>query len=121
MAPTTFREHVHCSRCGKRCSGVDPELGLVVRAWVECPECLEKSEGNSAKSDGNSSRPIPQRLHEAIQRVIRETRGFNERKQEAWCQVCNCRDGIRLHDPDCCIYELYGAWEEAIGVASKAV
>jgi hypothetical protein len=36
----TFVEHVHCSRCGTRCSGVDPELGLVVRAWVECPECL---------------------------------------------------------------------------------
>lgn len=48
-------EHVHCSKCGKRCSGIDPELGLVVRAWVECPECLEKSEGNSAKSEGNSS------------------------------------------------------------------
>jgi hypothetical protein len=40
----TFVEHVHCNRCGKRCSGVDPELGLVVRAWVECPECLEQSE-----------------------------------------------------------------------------
>lgn len=37
----TYVEHVHCSRCGKRCSGVDPELGLVVRAWVECPDCLE--------------------------------------------------------------------------------
>jgi hypothetical protein len=52
----TFVEHVHCLRCGKRCSGVDPELGLVVRAWVECPECLEKSEGNSAKSEGTSPR-----------------------------------------------------------------
>ena len=50
---TRFMEHVHCMRCGKRCSGVDPELGLVVRAWVECPECLEKSEGNFLKSEGN--------------------------------------------------------------------
>lgn len=41
---TTFVEHVHCSRCGKRCSGIDPELGLIVRAWVECPECLEQHE-----------------------------------------------------------------------------
>ena len=41
MTPT-YVEHVHCSRCGTRCSGVDPELGLVVRAWVECPECLER-------------------------------------------------------------------------------
>ena len=32
--------HVHCSRCGKQCSGVDPELGLVGRAYVQCPECL---------------------------------------------------------------------------------
>jgi hypothetical protein len=43
----SYVEHVHCSCCGKRCSGVDPELGLVVRAWVECPECLEKSHGQS--------------------------------------------------------------------------
>lgn len=34
-------EHVRCSRCGTCVSGHDPELGLVVRAWVECPECLE--------------------------------------------------------------------------------
>lgn len=40
MAPR-YAEHVRCSRCGTRCSGVDPELGLVVRAWVECPECLQ--------------------------------------------------------------------------------
>lgn len=36
-----FQEHVRCNRCGKRVSGVDPELGIVVRAWVQCPECLE--------------------------------------------------------------------------------
>lgn len=35
--------YVHCSRCGKRCS---PDLRsvagehIVVRAWVECPECI---------------------------------------------------------------------------------
>lgn len=43
MSPT-YVEHVHCSRCGTRCSGVDPELGLVVRAYVECPECLVQDE-----------------------------------------------------------------------------
>lgn len=37
----TYLTHVHCSRCGKSVSGHDPEMGLVVRAWVECPECLD--------------------------------------------------------------------------------
>jgi hypothetical protein len=32
--------HVHCSTCGRRCSGFDPALGLVVRAFVQCPECI---------------------------------------------------------------------------------
>jgi len=41
---TVYREHVSCLACGKRVSGVDPELGLVVRAWVECPECLEAAD-----------------------------------------------------------------------------
>ena len=64
----------------------------------------------------NSSVPIPPRLQTAIQRVIRETRGFNERKQEAWCQVCRYKDPLseKLHDPECPIYELHGAWEEAL-------
>jgi hypothetical protein len=108
----TFVKYVHCSRCGKRCSGVDPELGLVVRAWVECPECLETLSAEAA-ARGN----LPQRLHAAIQRVIRETRGFNERKQEAWCTVCRNRDQHRLHNPECSIYELHGAWEEALAAA----
>jgi hypothetical protein len=42
-----YAEHVRRSRCGTRCSGVDPELGLVVRAWVECPECLAQPDGSS--------------------------------------------------------------------------
>ena len=36
--------HVRCSRCGKRVSPdvkVKGNYGLVVRAWVECPECIE--------------------------------------------------------------------------------
>lgn len=36
-------EHVACSRCGKRVSNqvvVPGEDGLVVRAYVECPECI---------------------------------------------------------------------------------
>lgn len=46
-----FVEHAHCNRCGKRVSGVDPELGLVVRAWVECPECIEKLYGDPLNND----------------------------------------------------------------------
>lgn len=33
---------VHCSKCGKRVSNEVPE-DLVVRAWIECPECIESS------------------------------------------------------------------------------
>lgn len=47
----TYLEHVHCSRCGKRVSGVDPEMGLVVRAWVQCPECLEATSENQPDRD----------------------------------------------------------------------
>lgn len=39
-----YVEHVHCSSCGKRVSGVDPEMGLVVRAYVQCPECIERDD-----------------------------------------------------------------------------
>ena len=46
--------------------------------------------------------------------MIRGTRHFHERKQEVSCTVCRDRDPNRLHDPDCPIYELHGAWEEAL-------
>jgi hypothetical protein len=42
------QEHVRCSRCGTRCSGHDPELGLVVRAYVQCVTCLESDEAGGA-------------------------------------------------------------------------
>ena len=65
---------------------------------------------------------IPARLHAAIQSVIRDTRNFNERKQELSCRLCRYKDpiGLKLHDPDCAIYELHGAWEEAIAVPAGA-
>lgn len=47
MKAAVYVEHAHCNRCGKRVSGFDPELGLVVRAWVECPECLEQTTPDS--------------------------------------------------------------------------
>lgn len=42
-APRTGRgvsDYVRCSRCGRRCSR-DVPGELVVRAWIECPECIE--------------------------------------------------------------------------------
>ena len=42
--------HLHCMSCGKRVStgfvpvATDtPDKGLVIRAYIECPECMEKS------------------------------------------------------------------------------
>jgi len=32
---------IKCSRCGKGVSSLVPD-GVILRAWVECPECLEK-------------------------------------------------------------------------------
>ena len=40
--------YLHCNECGKQVSsGFVPAViegfeGLVVRAWIECPECIEK-------------------------------------------------------------------------------
>jgi hypothetical protein len=38
--------HVKCSRCGGRCSQdlLVSELPILIRAFVECPECIEKHE-----------------------------------------------------------------------------
>lgn len=34
-------DYVTCSKCGKQCSNKTGQE-LIVRAWVECPECIEK-------------------------------------------------------------------------------
>ena len=41
--------YLHCHSCGKRVSTGyvpvptdTPDKGLIVRAWIECPECIEK-------------------------------------------------------------------------------
>ena len=39
MPDDTYR--VRCSRCGKSVSSPLP-VAVIVRAWVECPECLEQ-------------------------------------------------------------------------------
>jgi hypothetical protein len=49
---TTFASkinYLHCHNCGKQVSTGyipvptdTPDKGLIVRAWIECPECIEK-------------------------------------------------------------------------------
>jgi len=36
-------KYVKCSVCGKRCSADLPVDDLTIRAFIECPECLNKS------------------------------------------------------------------------------
>lgn len=40
---------LHCNKCGKQVSTgfipiptETPDKGIIVRAWIECPECMEK-------------------------------------------------------------------------------
>jgi hypothetical protein len=61
---------------------------------------------------------IPHRLHKAIELVIGRFLDFNEWKQETWCRVCRYK-GKALHDPDCPIYELHCAWDEALSPAAR--
>lgn len=42
---------LHCNSCGKCVSTGfipvptdTPDKGLIVRAWIECPECIEKNQ-----------------------------------------------------------------------------
>lgn len=44
-----------CNNCGKQVSSGfvpimtdTPDHGLVVRAWIECPECIEKRSENKS-------------------------------------------------------------------------
>ncbi len=45
------RGAVHCSKCGKRVSNQVVEE-LVIRAWVECPECIEKGQNKNLQVAG---------------------------------------------------------------------
>lgn len=113
-------------RSGREAVLLSALKGVVRVADRQTPEfdvaraAIKASEAALADPPVPSSGPsfaaqFPQ-LHAAIQCVIRETRGFSERKQEAWCQICRYEDplGTRLHDPNCSIYELHGAWENAL-------
>lgn len=71
--PPPVTDHVQCSRCGKRCSNEVAVLSrgpLVVRAWVECPECIRKH-----ADDG------PSRMRDLV--------------DEPWCLTCQ-----NTHIPD---------------------
>lgn len=41
-------EHIRCSRCGSEVSSPVPD-GTLVRAWVECPECVAKNSQHKEK------------------------------------------------------------------------
>lgn len=50
-------KHLHCNSCGKQVSTGfipiptdTPDRGIIVRAWIECPECLEKKEKSEVES-----------------------------------------------------------------------
>ena len=50
---TSHIEYLHCMSCGKQVSTGfvpvptdTPDKGIIVRAWVECPECIEKKGKN---------------------------------------------------------------------------
>ncbi len=42
---------IHCSNCGKTVSTPVP-TGTVIRAWIECPECLEASAKDASAGEG---------------------------------------------------------------------
>ncbi len=44
-------EHLNCSKCGKKVSTTfTPHEMFILRAWVECPECIEANEPKPAQS-----------------------------------------------------------------------
>jgi hypothetical protein len=120
-----------CETCQRRIGLIDEAFRSHVDRQTKDAGAtkVEGSQGESAQN--SSSRPVgslPQerdetlwqqtRLLAAIQAVIRDTRDFNEKKQEVFCRWCRYR-GAKLHHPDCCIYELHGAMEEAFGKSSS--
>ena len=44
--------HVSCTKCVKRVSN-DVVGDLIIRAYVECPECVESGECESSDSESN--------------------------------------------------------------------
>ena len=49
---------VHCSKCGKQVSNaIDVDHELFIRAWIECPECIDKQSA------------IDSRLKEAVEEI----------------------------------------------------
>lgn len=53
QVPYPAQERIWCMHCGKSVSSPVP-AGTVVRAWVECPECIEKKPTPPASSGGAS-------------------------------------------------------------------
>lgn len=51
-------ERIHCARCGKAVSSPVPKP-TIVRAWVECPECIETTATVTALLEGTKPQTIP--------------------------------------------------------------
>lgn len=41
---------IYCSRCGASVSSEVPD-NTIIRAWVECPECIEKERDNEQENN----------------------------------------------------------------------
>jgi DNA-directed RNA polymerase subunit RPC12/RpoP len=74
---------LYCSACGKQVSTAffpvpteTPDRGIIVRAWIACPECVEK-EGTAEAAALTTKDAEIASLHEQIQRL--RNRGHNYR------------------------------------------
>ena len=67
---------IRCCRCGEPASSEVPD-GTIVRAWVECPECVEKYD----KEEKKMGKPMERsKAHHALKCVVLaldEIRGRN--------------------------------------------
>jgi len=73
--------NVHCSRCGKKVSGIDLTLPtqnkLIVRAFIECPECVQKNEPIRTLKEGKAGKV--QEIKDTIDDLIKEALEFRQK------------------------------------------
>jgi hypothetical protein len=129
MELTHYGSHRH-TECGLNDTDrtlKDSDLLTLRPVDVTCPTCrgwlplvapVEKSEGNSAKSEGNSPPKCDQcdEMRACFEVLYGTLVDFNERKQEFFCKVCRYRDplgpdGNKLHDDNCPLLEMAKACE----------
>lgn len=68
-------EFLKCNTCGKcvssgfiACPTEMPDEGIVIRAWIECPECIgrEYADSNSRSSDRRGARSVKERSRKGL-------------------------------------------------------